>query len=154
MAVSVMDVVGNTPVVELKRIAREEAENSARVFAKLEFLNPSGSIKDRMVAYAIKSAERKGILKPGSIVVEATSGNTGIALSMISATRGYRAIIVAPETTSEEKIRMMKAFGAKLILTPAEKGMKEPAHVAKEIAKRKKAFLLNQFENCVMTTSP
>lgn len=150
---SVLDFIGNTPIVELKRIVGKSAEktgkNRAQIFAKLEFLNPSGSIKDRMVLYALEAAEKRGMLKKGRgmTLVEATSGNTGVALSMIASVKGYHTIIVMPETTSKEKIKMIKAFGAKLIFTSAEKGMAEPVRLAEEIARKKKAFLLNQFEN-------
>lgn len=141
---SVLDVIGNTPIVELNKLARGDY---ARIFAKLEFLNPSGSIKDRMALYAIEAAEKRGELKRNATIVEATSGNTGIALSMVAAVKGYRPVIVMPETTTIEKIQMMKSFGAKLVFTPTKGGMKATVKRAKEIVRKKKAFYLNQFEN-------
>lgn len=139
---SVLEFIGDTPMIELDKLK----PSGARVFAKLELFNPSGSIKDRMVAYAIEQAEKRGELKRGDTIVEATSGNTGTALAMVAAVKGYKAVIVLPDTTSKIKIKMMEAFGAELVFTSAKKGMSVPVKKAKAIAK-KKAFLLNQFEN-------
>lgn len=144
---SVLGIIGNTPIVELGKLSKTVKKRSARIFAKLEFLNPSGSIKDRMVLYAIEAAEKRGELKKNATIVEATSGNTGIALSMVAAVKGYNAVIVLPKTTSDEKIEILEAFGAKLILTPPKKGIKGTIEKAKQVAKNKRAFLLNQFEN-------
>jgi len=141
---SVLELIGNTPIVRLKKMV---SKGHARIFVKPEFMNPSGSIKDRMVLYAIEAAEERGELKKGATIVEATSGNTGVALSMIAAIKGYRAIIVMPDTTSKEKIKIMEAFGSKLVFTSAKKGMNAPVEKARSIARKKKLFLLNQFEN-------
>lgn len=136
------DLIGNTPLLKLKNISEVTKNN---IFAKLEFMNPSGSIKDRIVLKIIKSAEKKGILRKKSIIVEATTGNTGISLAMISAIKNYRAIIFIPSNTSGEKIEMMKAFGAKIIRIRGN--MRKVIDEAHKFSKRKKAFFLNQFEN-------
>jgi cysteine synthase A len=145
-SISLLDSIGNTPLVELKRI-NESNRSSAKIFAKLEFLNPSGSIKDRMVSFAIEQAEKRAELKEGATIIEATSGNTGVALSMVSAVKGYHAIIVMPETTSREKVKMMQTFGAELVFTSTMSGISGTVEKAKELAKDRGAFFLNQFEN-------
>ena len=141
---SVLEIVGIDPILELRKFKRE---GGARIFAKVEFLNPTGSIKDTMVLRCIKAAERRGELKRKHTIVEATSGNTGVALAMVAAVRGYEAVIVMPDGTSEEKKDMMRSFGAKLVFTPDSKGIAGVVERAKRIAKRKRAFFLNQFEN-------
>ncbi|MDW8034319.1 MAG: cysteine synthase family protein [Nitrososphaerota archaeon] len=141
--VSVLDAIGNTPLVKLSRLS----EGGVNIFAKLEFLNPSGSIKDRMAFYIINSAERRGLLKPGSIIVEATSGNTGVSLAMISAVKGYNAILVMPENTAKAKQQMMHALNAKIVLVPEEEGMEGVVRKAREIADKTKGFLVDQFSN-------
>lgn len=139
-----LDAIGNTPLIRLSKVTEDI---DAVVLAKLEFLNPSGSIKDRMVLKIIQSAEEKEILKPNSILVEATTGNTGVSVAMISTVKGYKAILVMPKTTSGMKVKMMESFGAEIVKVPVEKGMKGVVEKANEIAKRKKAFLLDQFRN-------
>ncbi len=141
---SVLDLIGNTPLLELSRISHP---SEARISAKAEFLNPSGSIKDRMVHYAVESAERRGILGNGDTIVEASSGNTGISVAMIAAFKGYKAIVVVPETTSNIKIKMMERYGAEVIYTPSEDGIDATIRKARGEAKEKGAFLLDQFRN-------
>ncbi len=117
VADSVLDLIGNTPLVRIRRLTEE---NHATILAKLEMFNPSGSVKDRLVKYIVEDAERAGILKRGSVIVEATSGNTGIALSMIGCIKGYKVKVILPRSASEERKRMIQSFGAELILTGDE----------------------------------
>lgn len=133
---SVLDAIGNTPLIKIDN-----------VYAKLESVNPSGSIKDRVALEIIEAAERAGELKKGYTIVEASSGNTGISLSMVAAVKGYKIIIVMPENMSEERKQMMKAFGAELILTSKSGSLKETIEKAEEIAKRPNTFLARQFSN-------
>ncbi len=120
----------------------------ARIYAKLEFLNPSGSIKDRIAKYLIEEAEVRGMLKPNSIIVEATSGNTGIALAMVGAIKKYRVVIIMPEHMSRERMSIIKAYGARLILTPKAGGFTRPVEVAQAMAARNpRVFLPSQFTN-------
>ncbi|MCW3990594.1 MAG: PLP-dependent cysteine synthase family protein [Candidatus Bathyarchaeota archaeon] len=141
---SVLDLIGNTPLLELSRISHLY---EAKVFAKAEFLNPSGSIKDRMVHYAVESAEREDLLGNGDTIVEASSGNTGISIAMIAAYKGYKAVIVVPETTSSVKVKMMERYGAEVIYTPSEEGIDATIRRAKKEAEERCAFLLDQFRN-------
>lgn len=141
---SVLDLIGNTPLLELSRLGHP---SDAKIFAKAEFLNPSGSIKDRMVHYAIESAERRGLLVKGDTIVEASSGNTGVSVAMIAACKGYKAVIVVPETTSGVKTRMMYSYGAELIYTPSEEGIDATVRRAREETEERGAFLLDQFRN-------
>ncbi|MEM2172395.1 MAG: cysteine synthase A [Thermoproteota archaeon] len=141
--INVLDAIGNTPLVKLGNLS----EGGVNIFAKLEFLNPSGSIKDRMALHIINSAEKRGILKPGSIIVEATSGNTGVSLAMIAAVKGYNAILVMPDNTAKAKQQMMHALNAKIVLVPKEEGMEGVVRKAKEIAEKTKGFLVDQFSN-------
>jgi len=143
MVASVLDAIGNTPLVKLNKLSKD----GVNIFAKLEFLNPSGSIKDRMVLYIINSAEQKGLLKPGSVIVEATSGNTGVSVAMISAVKGYNAILVMPDNTAKAKQQMMHALDAKIILVPKEEGMEGVVRKAREIADKTNGFLVDQFSN-------
>lgn len=140
----VLEAIGKTPLVRLCKVSRKAGIN---IFAKLEFLNPSGSIKDRMVLQIINSAERRGSLKPGSIIVEATSGNTGISLAMVATVKGYTAIVVMPDNTAKAKQQMMHAFNAKIVLVPKEEGMEGVVRKAREIAEKADGFLVNQFSN-------
>lgn len=141
---NVLDAIGRTPLVKLNKFSKEVGAN---IFAKLEFLNPSGSIKDRMALHIISSAEERGLLKPGSLIVEATSGNTGISVAMIAAVKGYMVILVMPENTAKAKRQMMHALNAKIVLVPEEEGMEGVVKKAREIAERTGGFLVNQFSN-------
>ena len=129
---SVQELVGNTPLMELTHIEKEY-NLAAKILVKLEYFNPAGSVKDRIAKQMIEEAEAEGTIKPGSVIVEPTSGNTGIGLSMIAQTKGYKSIIVMPESMSIERRKLMKAYGAELVLTPAKDGMKGAIAKAKEI---------------------
>ncbi len=143
-ATSILDTIGNTPHVRINRLFDRKAE----VWLKLERANPGGSIKDRIGLAMIEAAERDGTLKPGAVIIEPTSGNTGIALAMVAAVKGYRLILVMPESMSVERRRIMTAYGAELDLTPREKGMKGAIERAKELAAvTKGAWIPQQFEN-------
>lgn len=126
-------LIGGTPLLELCRMERE-AHLKARVLAKLEYLNPGGSVKDRVAQAMLDDAEKRGVLKPGSVIIEPTSGNTGIGLASVAAARGYRVIIVMPETMSVERRRIMAAYGAELVLTPGAEGMQGAIAKAEELA--------------------
>lgn len=140
-------LIGNTPLLELTHI--EEAFGlKARILAKLEYLNPAGSVKDRIAKAMIDDAERSGRLKPGSVIIEPTSGNTGIGLASVAAAKGYRVILVMPETMSVERRQLMKAYGAELVLTEGAKGMKGAIAKAEELAVEiPNSFLPGQFVN-------
>ena len=140
-------LIGKTPLLELTHIEKEEGLE-ATVLAKLEYFNPAGSVKDRIAKAMIDDAEAKGLLKPGSVLIEPTSGNTGIGLCSVAAARGYRIIIVMPETMSVERRQLMKAYGAELVLTEGSKGMKGAIAKADELAKEiPNAFIPGQFVN-------
>ena len=140
-------LIGHTPLLELTHI--ENAENlEAKILAKLEYFNPAGSVKDRIAKAMIDDAEAKGLLKAGSVIIEPTSGNTGIGLASVAAARGYRIIIVMPETMSVERRQLMKAYGAELVLTEGAKGMKGAIAKADELAKEiPNSFVAGQFVN-------
>ena len=140
-------LIGKTPLLELVHI--EQAENlEAKVLGKLEYFNPAGSVKDRIAKAMIDDAEQKGLLKPGAVIIEPTSGNTGIGLASVAAARGYRIIIVMPETMSVERRQIMKAYGAELVLTDGAKGMKGAIAKADELAKEiPGSFIPGQFVN-------
>lgn len=149
VAKSVTELIGGTPLLEMTNI---EAKNNlkAKIFAKLECFNPAGSVKDRIARAMIDDAEKKGTLKPGSVIIEPTSGNTGIGLASVAAARGYRAILTMPETMSVERRNLLKAYGAEIVLTEGAKGMKGAIAKAEELAAQMpNSFIPGQFENPV-----
>lgn len=140
-------LIGGTPLLELTHIERDEGLE-ARILGKLEYFNPAGSVKDRIAKAMIDDAEKKGLLKANSVIIEPTSGNTGIGLASVAAARGYRIIIVMPETMSVERRKLMKAYGAELVLTEGAKGMKGAIEKANELAKEiPNSFIPGQFIN-------
>ena len=144
---SVDQLIGKTPLLELTHIEKELGLN-AKIVAKLEYLNPAGSVKDRIAKKILDEAEKTGTLKPGSVIIEPTSGNTGIGLASVAAARGYRIIIVMPETMSVERRQLMKAYGAELVLTEGAKGMKGAIAKADELAAQTPdSFIPGQFVN-------
>mgnify|MGYP000387019180 FL=1 len=142
-----LDLIGNTPLVEVANL--EKAYNlKAKILVKLEYRNPAGSVKDRIAQAMIEDAEKKGILKEGSVIIEPTSGNTGIGLAAIAAAKGYRAILTMPETMSVERRNILKAYGAEIVLTEGSKGMKGAIAKAEELAKEiEGSFIPGQFDN-------
>lgn len=146
---SALDLVGNTPLVEAQNFEKAN-ELEATVLVKLEYFNPAGSVKDRIAKAIIEDAEEKGVLKPDSVIIEPTSGNTGIGLAAVAASKGYRLIITMPETMSVERRNLMKAYGAELVLTDGAKGMKGAIAKADELAKElPNSFIPGQFTNPV-----
>ncbi len=141
---TVLDLIGNTPMVRLHRLPPEGA---AEVWAKLEKFNPAGSVKDRIAKAMIEAAEESGVLKPGGTIVEPTSGNTGIGLAMVAAVKGYRLVLVMPETVSAERSALLKAYGAEVVLTPGMTGMKGAIATAEKIARDHDYFMPLQFSN-------
>ena len=140
-------LIGKTPLLELTHIEKEQ-QLEARILAKLEYFNPAGSVKDRVALAMIQDAEQRGVLKPSSVIIEPTSGNTGIGLASVAAARGYRIIIVMPETMSVERRQLMKAYGAELVLSEGAKGMKGAIAKADELAKEiPNSFIPGQFVN-------
>lgn len=145
----VMELVGNTPLVEVVNIEQQE-KLKATLLVKLEYLNPAGSVKDRVGKAMIEDAEQRGILKPGSVIIEPTSGNTGIGLASIAAAKGYRMILTMPDTMSIERRNILKAYGAEIVLTPGELGMTGAIGKAEELAKEiPGSFIPGQFVNPV-----
>ena len=144
---SLEDVIGNTPLVRLQRLLPPEAARGNVILAKLEGNNPAGSVKDRPAISMIRRAEERGEIKPGDTLIEATSGNTGIALAMAAAIRGYRMILIMPEDLSIERAQTMKAFGAELILTPRSGGMEYARDLAEQMQRDGKGRVLDQFAN-------
>ena len=144
---SVDQLIGRTPLLELARLERQEGLE-ARILAKLEYLNPAGSVKDRVARAMLDDAEQRGILKPGATVIEPTSGNTGIGLASVAAARGYQVVIVMPDTMSVERRQLMKAYGARLVLTPGAQGMAGAIQKAEELAAEAPgSFIPGQFDN-------
>lgn len=144
---SISELVGRTPLVELCCVEKE-CSLSANLFAKLEYFNPAGSVKDRVAKEMIEDAESRGLLSRGSVIIEPTSGNTGIGLAAIAASKGYRAIIVMPDTMSQERIKLMKAYGAEVVLSDGSKGMSGAVAEAEKIAASNPAsFIAGQFTN-------
>jgi cysteine synthase A len=141
---NITQVVGNTPLVKINRIIDG---SKAQVYAKLEFYNPSSTVKDRIGIAMIDDAEKSGKLKPGGTIVEATSGNTGVALAMVGAARGYKVILTMPDSVSKERRTLIKAYGAQLVLTPGPEGMKGAVAKAEEIGSKEGAVLVRQFAN-------
>lgn len=143
---SVLQLIGNTPIVRLSRL---QPADEANLYAKIEFFNPAGSVKDRIGLAMVEEAERQGRLKPGMTIVEPTSGNTGIALAMVAAVKGYRLVLTMPESMSVERRRLLAAYGAELVLTPAAKGMNGALEAAAALQKElgDKAYMPAQFDN-------
>ena len=141
------ELIGKTPLMELKRI-EEKFGLKAKIFAKLEYFNPAGSVKDRIAKAMIEDAEKNGALKKGAVIIEPTSGNTGIGIAAVGTAKGYKVIIVMPETMSIERRKLIKAYGAEIVLTEGAKGMKGAIEKANELAKENKgAIVLGQFVN-------
>ena len=142
------EIIGHTPLMEVRKFSEKMGVENATILAKLEYLNPAGSTKDRAALYMVKDAEEKGILKPGATIIEPTSGNTGIGLALVAAARGYRTILTLPETMSVERRILLKAYGAELVLTDGAKGMSGAIEKANELAKEiPGSVILGQFVN-------
>lgn len=144
IANSITELVGQTPIVKLNRLVDDQ---SADVYLKLEYMNPGSSVKDRIALAMIEDAEAKGLLKQGDTIIEPTSGNTGIGLAMVAAAKGYKAILVMPETMSMERRNLLRAYGAELVLTPGPEGMGGAIRKAEELSKEHGYFVPQQFEN-------
>ena len=145
---SVLELIGSTPILKIKRYAKKAGAEEATILAKLEYLNPAGSVKDRVALSMIEDAEEKGILKPGATIIEPTSGNTGIGLALVAAAKGYRAILTLPDTMSVERRTLLSAYGAELVLTEGAKGMKGAIAKAEELKDSiPGAVILGQFVN-------
>ncbi len=142
---SILDLIGNTPMVRLKKVVDK---NMATIYAKLEMFNPGGSVKDRIALNMVEQAEKKGLLKHGSVIVEPTSGNTGIGLAIVGRVKGYKVILAMPDGTTQERIQILESFGAEVILTPAKDGMLGAVEKAREIVSNESnAFMPQQFMN-------
>lgn len=144
VANSVYELIGQTPIVKLNRFVDED---SAEIYLKLEFMNPGSSVKDRIALAMIEDSEKKGLLKQGDTIIEPTSGNTGIGLAMVAAAKGYKTILVMPETMSIERRNLLRAYGAELVLTPGPEGMGGAIRKADELAKENGYFIPQQFKN-------
>lgn len=145
---SALELIGGTPILKADRYAKKAGVEHATILAKLEYLNPAGSVKDRVALAMIEDAEKRGTLREGATIIEPTSGNTGIGLAMVAAIKGYRAILTLPDTMSAERRNLLKAYGAKLVLTDGKKGMTGAIEKAKELQEEiEGAVILGQFEN-------
>lgn len=145
---SAVELIGNTPILKISRYSERAGVKNATILAKLEYLNPAGSVKDRIALAMIKDAEEKGILKPGATIIEPTSGNTGIGLAAVATARGYKAILTLPDTMSVERRNLLKAYGAELVLTEGAKGMKGAIAKANELKEEiPGSVILGQFTN-------
>ena len=145
---SATELVGHTPLLQVNNYAKDQDVTEAVLLAKLEYLNPAGSVKDRIALAMIEDAEKKGILKPGATIIEPTSGNTGIGLASVAAAKGYKAVLTLPETMSVERRNLLKAYGAELVLTEGAKGMKGAIAKAEELQKATPgSVILGQFDN-------
>lgn len=145
---SALELIGNTPLLKISRYSKQVGAENANLLAKMEYLNPAGSVKDRAALELIENAEKNGLLKPGATIIEPTSGNTGIGLAMVAAVKGYRAILTLPETMSEERRTLLHAYGAELVLTEGAKGMAGAIAKAEELRDAiPGAVILGQFEN-------
>ena len=145
---SALELIGNTPLLEISRYAEKAGIKNATLLAKLEYLNPAGSVKDRIALAMIEDAEKKGILKPGATIIEPTSGNTGIGLAAVAAAKGYKAVLTLPETMSVERRNLLKAYGAELVLTEGKLGMKGAIAKANELNEQiEGSVILGQFSN-------
>lgn len=145
---SALELIGNTPLLNASRYSKEAGIKEVKVLAKLEYLNPAGSVKDRIALNMIEDAEKKGLLKPGATIIEPTSGNTGIGLASVAASKGYKTILTLPETMSVERRTILKAYGAELVLTDGAKGMKGAIEKANELNKEiEGSVILGQFVN-------
>ncbi|MCM1530176.1 MAG: cysteine synthase A [Alistipes sp.] len=145
---SALELIGGTPILKLNGYAKKAGINNATILAKLEYLNPAGSVKDRIALAMIEDAEAKGILKPGATIIEPTSGNTGIGLAAVAASKGYKAILTLPDTMSVERRNLLKAYGAELVLTEGAKGMKGAIAKAEELNQQiEGSVILGQFVN-------
>ena len=145
---SALELIGNTPLVKISRYAKKAGVENATILAKLEYFNPAGSVKDRVALSMVEEAEKAGILKPGATIIEPTSGNTGIGLASVAASKGYRAILTLPDTMSVERRNLLAAYGAELVLTEGAKGMKGAIAKAEELkASIPGAVILGQFDN-------
>ncbi len=145
---SVLELIGNTPLLRIKNFSEAKGIDKVEILAKLEYLNPAGSVKDRAALSMIEDAEKRGILKKGATIIEPTSGNTGIGIAMVAVAKGYRAILTLPETMSVERRNLLKAYGAELVLTDGSKGMKGAIEMAEKIEKETDgAIILSQFTN-------
>ena len=145
---SVTELIGHTPLLEVKRFQEEEGITDVRLLVKLEYLNPAGSVKDRVAFSMIEDAEEKGLLKPGGTIIEPTSGNTGIGMAMVAVAKGYRAILTLPDTMSVERRTLLQAYGAELVLTEGAKGMKGAIAKAEELQREiEGSVILGQFDN-------
>ena len=145
---SVVELIGKTPILKLNNYTKKKGINGATILAKLEYLNPAGSVKDRVALAMIEDAEKNGVIKPGATIIEPTSGNTGIGLAAVAAAKGYRAILTLPDTMSVERRNLLKAYGAEIVLTEGAKGMKGAIAKAEELNKEiENSVILGQFVN-------